>query len=162
GDIEMRGTGGQAVAVVEADSGRLLGTVNPESACSTVHPGAVYLHRGDSFVVDDLDLDNDIALVHAETPEWTTSPRESTEISILRTEQQQDAGGGVCVHLGDVEVTSQVVGYLRKLPSGEVVDQVALDLPEQTLQTRSVWYTVATEKLLGSAPGGAELQSAHL
>lgn len=161
-DVELRGTGGQSVAVVESDTGRLLGTVDPDSACSTVHSGAVYLHRGESFVVDDLDLNEGIALVHAENPEWTTSPRESTEISVLHTSRHQDTERGVTLRLGDVEVTSQVVGYLRKLPSGEVVDQVPLDLPEQTLRTRAVWYTICTESLLDSAPGGAGLEPARL
>ncbi|MHA6798053.1 DEAD/DEAH box helicase [Bounagaea algeriensis] len=175
GDVELRGTGGQPIAVVEADTGRLLGTVDPGSACSTVHEGAVYLHRGESFVVDSLDLDDGIALVHAENPEWTTSPRETTDISVLRT---VDSGvsrsaestaaesaaeeGAITVSLGEVDVTSQVVGYLRKLPSGEVLDQVALDLPEQTLRTRAVWYSVPQELLMSSAPGGAGLEPARL
>jgi DEAD/DEAH box helicase domain-containing protein len=65
------------------------------------------------------------------------------------------------VCLGEVEVTSQVVGYLRKLPSGQVIDSVPLDLPAQTLVTRAVWYTVSAE-LLGSAPGGAGLAPARV
>ena len=48
--------------------------------------------------------------------------------------------------LGEVEVTSQVVGYLRRLPSGEVLDQVPLDLPVRTLRTRAVWYTIADDE----------------
>src|SRR5437763_124296 len=70
--VEMRGSGGEQIAVVEGDSGRMLGTVDPGSACATVHPGAVYLHQGESFVVDQLDLENGLALVHAENPDWTT------------------------------------------------------------------------------------------
>ncbi|HEX9336910.1 MAG TPA: DEAD/DEAH box helicase, partial [Pseudonocardiaceae bacterium] len=56
--IDIRGSGGTQVAVVEADSGRMLGTVDPGAACWQVHPGAVYLHQGVSFVVDELHLDD--------------------------------------------------------------------------------------------------------
>jgi DEAD/DEAH box helicase domain-containing protein len=49
----------------------------------------------------------------------------------------------VAVALGEVEVTSQVVGYLRRLPSGEVLDTVPLDLPASTLRTRAVWFTIS-------------------
>ena len=35
-------------------------------------------------------------------------------------------------------VTDQVVGYLRNPPTGEVLEQVTLELPEQTLPTRAV------------------------
>ncbi|HEY2763239.1 MAG TPA: DEAD/DEAH box helicase [Pseudonocardiaceae bacterium] len=145
-EVDIRGSGGQQVAVVEADTGRLLGTVDPGAACSTVHPGAVYLHRGDSFVVDMLDLDAGIALVHPEEPDWNTSARSTTDIGVVSVLRRQHRGG-VTVALGEVEVTSQVVGYLRRLPSGQVLDAVALDLPPSTLRTRAVWYTVSEELL---------------
>ncbi|HEV8556323.1 MAG TPA: DEAD/DEAH box helicase [Actinophytocola sp.] len=148
-NVDIRGSGGEQVAVVEADSGRMLGTVNPGSACVTVHPGAVYLHQGASYVVDELDLDSGLALVHAEDPEWTTSPREVVDISVLSTAQRREHGG-MAVCLGEVGVTAQVVGYLRRLPTGEVLDQIPLDLPERTLSTRAVWYTIS-EELLGAA-----------
>ncbi len=148
-EVDIRGSGGQQVAVVEAGTGRMLGTVDPVSACSTVHPGAVYLHRGDSFVVDELDLDAGIALVHPEEPAWHTSARSTSDICVVSVLAQRRSGG-VSVALGEVEVTSQVVGYLRQLPSGEVLDAVGLELPAATLRTRAVWYTVSEQLLAGA------------
>jgi DEAD/DEAH box helicase domain-containing protein len=148
--------------VVEGESGRLLGTVDGSSAPHAVHPGALHLHQGMSFVVDSLDLDDGIALVHKENPEWTTSPREVVDIRVVDVEQRREHGRGVTSCLGTVEVTSQVVGYLRKLPSGKVLDQIPLDLPEQTLHTRAVWYTIGEELLCGNAPGCAGLEPAHV
>ena len=159
--VDIRGAGGEQVAVVEADTAKLLGTVDPVAACWSVHPGAVYLHQGESYVVDELDLDNGLALVHAEAPDWTTFPRDTVDISVVREVEHRDHGG-VTSCLGDVDVTSQVVGYLRRRPSGEVIDQVALDLPARTLRTRAVWYTVSDELLCGSAPGGAGLTPARI
>ncbi len=155
GEVGIRGSGGDQIAVVEADSGRMLGTVDPGSACYSVHPGAVYLHQGSSYVVDELDLETGLALVHAEDPDWTTSPREIVDISVLSTEEQC-RHGGVTVCLGEVAVTSQVVGYLRRRPSGEVLDHTPLDLPEQSLHTRAVWYTVSGELLESPGGGGGE------
>ncbi|MEU3626245.1 DEAD/DEAH box helicase [Amycolatopsis coloradensis] len=148
-DVGIRGSGGEQIAVVEADSGRMLGTVDPGSACYAVHPGAVYLHQGSSYVVDELDLETGLAMVHAEDPDWTTSPREIVDISVLRTEETR-VHGGITVNLGEVSVSSQVVGYLRRRLSGEVLDQTPLDLPEQSLHTRAVWYTISAELLVGS------------
>ncbi len=145
-EVGIRGSGGDQVAVVESDSGRMLGTVDPGSACYAVHPGAVYLHQGSSYVVDELDLETGLALVHAENPDWTTTPREIVDISVLSTLAKRDFGG-VSVCLGEVAVTSQVVGYLRRRPSGEVLDHTPLDLPEQSLHTRAVWYTISGDLL---------------
>ncbi|PXY32652.1 DEAD/DEAH box helicase [Prauserella muralis] len=151
-EVDIRGSGGDQVAVVEADTSRLLGTVDPGAACGTVHPGAVYLHQGTSYVVDELDLEHGLALVHQENPEWNTTPREVIDIAVLDTVREEHYGG-VRVCLGEVAVTSRVVGYLRRLPSGEVLDHVALDLPEQVLRTRAVWYTISDELLAnGAAP----------
>ncbi len=153
-EVDIRGCGGHQVAVVEADTGRLLGTVETGSACTAVHPGAVYLHRGESFVVDTLDLGTGVALVHAEEPQWHTLARSSTDIGVVSVLSVRRSGG-VSVALGEVEVTTQVVGYLRRLPSGAVLDAVALELPPSTLQTRAVWFTVAESVLeaAGLAPG---------
>ncbi|HEU0127775.1 MAG TPA: DEAD/DEAH box helicase, partial [Pseudonocardiaceae bacterium] len=92
-EVDIRGCGGHQVTVVEADTGRLLGTVDPGSACTAVHPGAVYLHRGDSFVVDELDLDAGVALVHPEEPEWHTSARSTTDICVVSVLEHWRSGG---------------------------------------------------------------------
>ena len=57
------------------------------TAPATVHPAAVYLHQGSSFVVEELDLEHGAALVRAEDPPWTTCAQEITDIAILATEQ---------------------------------------------------------------------------
>jgi DEAD/DEAH box helicase domain-containing protein len=152
--VDLRGTGGEPVAVVEASTGRLLGTVDPGSAHFLLHPGAVYLHQGATFVVDDLDLGGAIALVHAEEPDWTTYARDVTDLSVADVRSYVDAGP-VGLFLGEVDVTSQVVSYQRRrLGSGEVIDTRPLDLPPRELRTVAVWFTISARGLdrAGVAP----------
>lgn len=148
-ELNLRGSGGVLVAVVEASTGRMLGTVEGSRAPATVHPGAVHLHQGESYVVDELDLEHGLALVHAEDPDWYTSVREVSDIAIVRM-IEHSAHGDVEVALAEVDVTSQVIGYLRRAPSGEVLESVELDMPAHTLRTRAVLYTL-TEQLLAAA-----------
>ncbi|MGY0231307.1 DEAD/DEAH box helicase [Longispora urticae] len=149
--VDLRGTGGEPVAVIETGTGRLLGTVDAGSAHTQVHPGAVYLHQGSSYVVDELDLEDGAALVRAEEPDWSTHARDVTELRILETHATIDAGP-VRLSLGEVDVTSQVVAYQRRrLSSGEVIDERPLDLPERQLRTVAVWYTIT-----GDPPAGIE------
>ncbi len=147
---DIRGVGGPPVRVVEAVTGRLLGTVDAAASHTTVHRGAVYLHQGDTYVVRDLDLDEHVALVDAEDPDWTTSAREITDIHVVEASRTVDRGE-VTLHFGAVEVTNRVVSFLRRrLASGEVLGEEPLDLPPRHLRTRAVWWTVS-ERLLAQA-----------
>ncbi|WP_062994564.1 DEAD/DEAH box helicase [Nocardia mikamii] len=148
-DVDVRGGIGSQIAIVDATSGRLLGSADSGRAPATLHAGAVHLHQGETYVVDELDLEAGVAFVHPEQPGWTTSARMVTSVAIDdRTHEQ--AYGRVTAALARVRVTRQVVGYLRTLPSGEVLDLIELDMPEQTLPTQAVFYTV-TPRLLAAA-----------
>lgn len=147
-DIDIRGGIGGQVLIVDATTSELLGTVDTGRAMSTVHPGALHIHQGRSYVVDELDLGDGLALAHPEEPDWTTSARETTDITITGVIQRRELGE-LTVALVDVDVTHQVVGYLRTLLSGEVLDAVELDMPPQTLSTRAVMYTLTPEALEG-------------
>lgn len=138
---DIRSGGGQPYALVEAATGTLLGTADAASADATVHPGAVYLHQGRSYLVDELDLDERVAVLHQHDPEWTTTARQLTDITVLEAEQSSHHDG-VDVYLGQVEVAHQVVSYQRRRLTGELIDEIELDLPVRRLRTRAVWYTL--------------------
>ncbi|MEU5267407.1 DEAD/DEAH box helicase [Streptomyces hygroscopicus] len=144
---DIRGAGGSPVQVVEAATGRLLGTVDAAAAHTTVHEGAVHLHQGRSYLVRQLDLDDSVALVEEASPPYSTTARDTTSISILETTTEIPWGDArLC--FGSVEVTNQVVSFLRrKLITGEVLGESKLDLPPRTLRTRAVWWTVTEDQL---------------
>ncbi|OBG71764.1 MULTISPECIES: DEAD/DEAH box helicase [unclassified Mycobacterium] len=147
GAVDIRGSAGGQIVIVEADTGRLLGSTGVGQAPASVHPGAVYLHQGESYVVDSLDFDDAIAFVHAEDPGYATFAREITDIAVTGTGERAQYGP-VTLGLVPVTVTHQVVGYLRRRLSGEVIDFIELDMPEQTLATTAVMYTITEEALL--------------
>jgi len=144
--VDIRGTAGGSVAIVEFGTGRLIGSTGAGQAPANVHPGAVYLHQGESYVVDSLDLEDRVAFVHAEDPGYATHPREITDISVTGAGERTHLGA-VTLGLVPVSVTHRVIGYLRRRPSGEVLDFVELDMPEQSLATTAVLYTVTPEAL---------------
>ena len=159
-EVDLRGTGGPPVRLVESGTGRLLGTVDSAAAHTSAHPGAVYLHQGESWVVDALDLEDGVALLHAEEPDHTTSARELTDIVVvdaLRTTSYD----GVELVFGTVEVTNQVVGYLKKqVRTGQVLGEEPLDLPPRQLRTRAVWYTVELDLLEAAGIAFADVPGA--
>ncbi|KNB52124.1 hypothetical protein AC230_13275 [Streptomyces caatingaensis] len=162
----IRGEGGRPVQVVEEGTGRLLGTVDAAAAHTTVHEGAVHLHQGRTYLVRRLDLDDNVALVEEADPPYSTTARDTTAVSVLETVEEVPWGEArLC--FGSVEVTNQVVSFLRRrLLTGEILGESKLDLPPRTLRTRAVWWTVTEDQLddAGVAPealGGALHAAEH-
>jgi DEAD/DEAH box helicase domain-containing protein len=155
---DLRGGGGPVVQLVEEPTGRLLGTVDPSRAHSSAHAGAVYVHQGETYVVERLDLDESVAFVRADAVDYTTIARDVTELRILHVDERTPLGAGA-LSFGSVEVSNQVVGYLkRRIGSGEVLGEEALDLPARELRTKAVWWTLPGEKIpvpSTDAPGSA-------
>ncbi len=143
---DIRGSGGPPVHVVEGSTGRLLGTVDEPSAHTTVHEGAVYLHQGDTYLVETLDLDSGVALVEAADPDYSTFARDVTDIMIVKSLRSTPFGPGE-LHFGTVEVTRQVVSFLKRGQTGEILGEEPLDLPPRTLRTRAVWWTLPDSAL---------------
>ncbi|MEV5888427.1 DEAD/DEAH box helicase [Nonomuraea fuscirosea] len=157
---DIRGGGGAPIQVVESSTGRLLGSVDEPSAHTTVHTGAIYLHQGETFLVELLDLEAGVALVSSANPDYTTFARDITDISILSTERSTALGSGT-LHFGEVEVTRQVVSYLkRRLQSGEMLGDEPLELPPRTLRTRAVWWTLPASAVAPLAEAGIDLGGA--
>lgn len=150
GELSLRSASTDAVAVIEGDSGELLGTVEAERAFDTVHPGAVYLHLGRSYEVRELDLETRRAIVRTAECDWYTQPRKETDVYIEGIEESREALG-VELSFGPVSVSEQVLAYQRKrLTDHAVIDFVSLELPEQSFPTRALWY-VLPEELAGPA-----------
>ena len=146
--MSIRGGAVKSVAIVESSTGRLLGEVDA-GAASDVHTGAVYLHQGETYVVDNLDLEANVAWVRADFPEYSTQVVRETDIRVVRTRRTQRLADGVWLADVDVEVSHTVTGYRKRLPGGEILEVVPLDVPPERLFTRAVAYTVDPEVLKG-------------
>src|SRR6266568_6401053 len=121
--LGLRGAGLAPIRVVERATGRLVGTVDEASAHLIVHEGAVYVHQGDSYLVQTLDLADRVALVEPGDPGYTTTAKTATEVEI-RGELRAAAWGPAEVRFGDVRVIRQVVSLPRRCadtgaPAGE-------------------------------------------
>lgn len=145
--VDIRGSTGGQIAILEDGTGRMLGSTGAGQAPASVHPGAVYLHQGDSYVVDSLDFEDGVAFVHAEDPGYTTFARELTDIAVTGPGERTEHGD-VTVGLVPVSVSNTVTGYLRRRLDGEVIDFVELEMPTRTLDTMAVMCTITPEALL--------------
>lgn len=154
GDVALRSSSAESVAVIDRGSGELIGTVELGRAFTTLHPGAVYMHLGASWEVESLDLAAGRAVVHPFDDEWYTRPRLESDISIEDGPVLTREVCGVKLEFGEIAVSDRVTGYQRILAANqEPVDLIGLELPEQEFRTRGLWYTVPPALTGGGQPG---------
>lgn len=80
---------GEYTIVLEGEERQVLGTVDDVSATMLVHPGAVYLHAGESFLVKSLDTERRIAMVSAASLDYFTRPMLSTTLDVTESLEER-------------------------------------------------------------------------
>ena len=169
--VSLRSASPDNFAVVDVSQGEVLGNVEASRAFTTVHEGAVYLHQGRSYEVVELDLEMRRALVRPFNGAWYTQPKKETDTWIEELLDQKEFMG-VKLSFGKVSVSETVLAYQRKaLPSHEVMDLQALDLPQTSFSTQALWYELPapickdefpSEHLLGALHAAEHSQIAVL
>jgi DEAD/DEAH box helicase domain-containing protein len=159
--IALRSASPDSVAIVEASGGELIGSVEASRSHSAVHPGAVYLHMGAAYEVEDLDLAEGRAVVAPFRGDWYTQPKKESQTYIEEVREQRKCCG-VDLSFGVVSVSEQVVAYQRKnVTDHRVMDLLALDLPEQDFVTQALWYELPDSLLREEFPLDALQGSLH-
>ncbi|MDN5769803.1 MAG: DEAD/DEAH box helicase [Microlunatus sp.] len=145
--ISLRSGDGRTIDIVEEPTGRVLGQVAAGAADLVVHPGAVYLHQGETYVCAHLDEEIGEAFVRPSRPGYLTQPVVDTEIRLTAVHRERTLGGGRSTY-GPAEVRSTVTGFLRRdEATGQVWDSTPLDRPAQVLATMLTALIVPAKKV---------------
>ena len=146
----LRSASAETFVIADGRDGTVLGTVERERVFRAAHPGAVYLHLGESYLVRHLDLDAASVIVEPFSGAWYTQAKVEKHVLIAGAGTPRPLGGGGILSFGTIEVTEQVVAYQKRdLDGGEVIDTVTLDLPEQVFTTEALWFTLPPALLCG-------------
>jgi DEAD/DEAH box helicase domain-containing protein len=142
-ELDLRGAG-RATLILEAGSGRLIGTVDGVRVLFECHPGAVYLHRGSQYLVRELDLGGRTVQAEPVRVDYFTAPQTAKETEILELLDELSVGP-LRAGLGRLRVTERVVGFERKSLQGqETLDAFELDLPPVSFETVGLWWLAPT------------------
>ena len=152
--INIRSTSSRNYAVIDISKDQMIETIEDNVAFFQIYPGAVYLHQGETFIIDRLDLNNHIAYARPDDVNFYTQTKEVTDLKIVKTLQSKKYGD-IQVNLGEVEVTNTVIGYKKKVQyTEEVIGEEPLDLPPIHFQTVAFWFDLPEEAV-------SRLESAH-
>lgn len=121
---------------------RIVGQVDLESAYRLAHPGAVYMHEGQMYLVEQLNLQDKIAWLKPVPVDYFTTPRGETTVEVIEKLDQELIAGGEKSY-GELIVTSQIIGYKkRRWNTHEALADILLDLPPSKLQTIGYWIAI--------------------
>ncbi len=144
GDISLRNAAPDQVTLILRNEQKqeTIGQVDLNSAYWMVHPNAVYLHEGTSYLVEELDLDTGVAFLKQVAIDYYTQAKKDTKVE-EKSRLKSEAVTGAVKTLGEILVTSKVVGY-RKIRwfTNEFLGGGEVDLPPSFLNTIGYWISL--------------------
>ena len=139
--VDLRGTGNR-YNIVGSDSGKNKGEIDEFRAFKETHPGAIYLHKGDTFLVDALDLDTKTAKVSRAKVDYYTRVRSEKNTEILEIYNSNKIFETEC-YSGRLKVTDQVIGYEKwRIHGKKRLSVVPLELPPLIFETQGLWFKI--------------------
>lgn len=138
--VDLRGSGN--TFTIEDGDGTIIGSVDGHRAYRETHPGAVYLHRGRSWVITRLDPGAQKVVAEQARVSWFTRVRANKTTDILEIYDQREACG-TRVFLGKLRVTETITGYEKRSVSGQrLLSVVPLDAPPFVFETEGLWFEI--------------------
>lgn len=120
--------------------GEILETMDRTQAHREAHKGAVLLHQGEAYIVEDLDLKNSVVQVKKRDVDYYTDAMKIVDIAILEEIEKKEIAN-FAVSFGDVEVNEQYFGY-KIMKYDKVIGTERLDLPPLNFKTMGLWFVV--------------------
>ena len=144
--VNLRNITGVIYTIQDESQGeRVIGTTDEISALSQLHTHAVYLHAGDTYFVNKLDLEQKIAFVEKRDLDYYTQSVQSSQIRIDEPQEQAELRGAE-LGFGDVTVTTSIPMFRKiRFHSRDSLGFEELELPPQTLETVAVWLSPPEE-----------------
>jgi DEAD/DEAH box helicase domain-containing protein len=143
--INIRSTSAENYSLIDTTTGSRLETIEASTAFFQIHAGAVYLHQGESYLVTALDLASHTAYAAPTNVHYYTQTKDITDLHIIKPIREKMCGE-VKVCLGEVEVTTTVIGFKKKAQfTEEVIGEEPLDLPPQRFPTIALWFDLPLE-----------------
>jgi DEAD/DEAH box helicase domain-containing protein len=139
-------------------NGTLLETLDRAQAFREAHEGAVVLHRGETYLVREMDLDTRRIRVERADVDYYTDALKSVDLRVVREISRRE-GNGFTLSLGDVEVTEQYTGY-RIMKYDALIGFEPLSLPPLTFGTRALWFTLSPDLASAVTASGFDLAGA--
>jgi len=140
GNVSLRNMTSQYQLLYENN---MVGYVDEESAFWMVHPDAIYLHRGETWIVNEMDNERRTIHLGPFSANYYTQANTKTDITLVNLLYSNSMIDNR-KYLGRVSVTRETVGFKKiRLYTQEILGYEELDLPKRRIETIAVWIELA-------------------
>ncbi|MFC7236395.1 DEAD/DEAH box helicase [Halosegnis marinus] len=161
-EMSLRTVSDREIELTDRRNGDVIASLPFDDGLRDAHPGAIYHHQGQTYEVVELDLDHGVAALEPTWADYYTRTLHEKEITVERDlrETTLAAREDVSVRFAEVTMRKRITGFERRdSSSGETLSEESLDLPETTLRTKALYFTVPddldrTLREGGDLPGG--------
>lgn len=122
------------------NNGRLLETMERSQVYREAHEGAILINKGDTYVVNGVNLKNGFVNVSQKTVDYHTMVLNKTDINIER-KISKTRYGGLTIHFGELTVREDYFKY-KKMQFSKAIGTYPLDLPPLKFTTKGLWFTI--------------------
>ncbi|HNQ44188.1 MAG TPA: helicase-related protein, partial [Candidatus Cloacimonadota bacterium] len=136
-EVSLRNASNQYPIMAE---GEVIGYVDAASALWMTHPNAIYLHAGDTWIVQELDLEKNLVQLQYMRTNYYTQALQERELVLTELKLAHSHAWGK-KYFGLVRVTSRITGFKKiRFGNQEVLGYEDLDLPDSILDTSAWWF----------------------
>jgi DEAD/DEAH box helicase domain-containing protein len=146
-EISLRTSSSDTIVIQDhtGDEPQVIGEIDRQSAPMMVYTGAVYLHEGRQFIIDELDWQQGIARAMQAEVDYYTDASSTSDVSVEEEYTSQLAGDCVKVQ-GRVTVTHQATtDRLIKRDTHETLGYGQIELPALQFETTAYWIALTPD-----------------
>jgi DEAD/DEAH box helicase domain-containing protein len=139
--VDIR-SAGEGYTIFEEGSKRVIGQIGTPRVYSECHPGAIYLHKAESYRVKQLDQGKREVWAAASEVDYYTKALSEKQTEILRTVRTRPMFNFTACY-GKLKVTERVRGYeKRRIFGQELLSVHELDMPAHIFETMGLWMVL--------------------
>ncbi len=148
-EVSLRASSDDTVVIQDTGKGRpeVIGEVDKTTAPILLHEGAVYIHEGRNYLVQNLDWENAIAYVAPAEVDYYTRASERVDLEVVDVFEADENAPARRAH-GKVMITAQPTSFRKvKRYTHETLGYGQIELPPRQFETTAYWMWIAPESV---------------
>ncbi|KAI9306891.1 P-loop containing nucleoside triphosphate hydrolase protein [Cunninghamella echinulata] len=148
--VNIRGINEDTYAIVDVTgyNKKVIEEIEASRAPFEIYEGAIFIHQGQTYLVEELNVEFRYAKVHLTRVDWITRQRDFTNINILETLMKKEIlSHPIWVYFGKVEKETVVFGYHKIDKRNKIIDSLEIHMDPVIYTTLGLWFDVPGEAI---------------